>query len=104
MTGSQEKRTLRRRNHISMIKGNLAENGSGRRGCGPGKEVGERKSYNRKLSADRLWPLSINWLCSVGRERKKGQVWGSRLSPPSVGAYGVLIMLYLHLFNVDFMY
>lgn len=105
MTRSQEKRTLRRRNHISKIKGNLAENGRGRRGCGLGREVGERKrSYSTKLSADRLWPLSINWLCSVGRERKKGQAWGSKLSQAAVGAYGMLIMLYRDLFKVDFMY
>lgn len=105
VTWSQEKRTLRRRNHISKIKGNLAENGRGRRGCGLEREVGERKrSYSTKLSADRLWPLSINWLCSVGRERKKGQVWGNKLSQAAVGAYGMLIMLYHDLFNVDFIY
>ena len=39
--------------------------------------------------------------CGEGK-REKGQVLGRMLSQPAMGACGVLIMPFLHLFNVDF--
>lgn len=63
-----------RRNHITMIKGNLAENGRGRRGCGPGRSRREEKKLQQKVKCEQVVAIKykLAFFCGEGEEKRSG--------------------------------